>query len=267
MASKQPSALPCASGLVHVNARHDTHYVVTGNHLAQHRELTLQAKGLALYLQSLPAGAPVGIKAIAARHRNSELVVARAMRELEACGYLKRVRERLPDGRFVHRTVSYNRPGAEPKPVRETTPAKPPAASKPPTPRTPPTPPTQPTPPAPPAPPTPPASPTSPPAPAPPTPQHLRHPRRRPHPGAARPEGPAAPPAPLSEQHRAAAELLAGLRVHDPGCCCRSGTCAAWPRRSPPGSTGEATRTPSAAPSARTSRRASPTRPASSRTV
>ncbi|MBB4983724.1 hypothetical protein [Streptomyces nymphaeiformis] len=92
MASQHLSAPPPASGLVHVNVRHDTHYVVAGNHLAQHRKLTLEAKGLALYLQSLPAGASVGIKAIAAAHPNSELLVARALRQLEAFGYLKRVR-------------------------------------------------------------------------------------------------------------------------------------------------------------------------------
>ncbi|MFF5708862.1 helix-turn-helix domain-containing protein [Streptomyces sp. NPDC012756] len=157
MASQHLSAPPPASGLVHVNVRHDTHYVVAGNHLAQHRKLTLEAKGLALYLQSLPTGASVGIKAIAAAHPNSELVVARALRQLEAFGYLKRVRERLPDGRFVHRTISYNRPGAEPKPARTTTPPPPPARKAPPP-----------------------------------------------------------PPLPLAERHRAAAALLAELRVHDP---------------------------------------------------
>ncbi|MEV7275728.1 helix-turn-helix domain-containing protein [Streptomyces sp. NPDC093111] len=120
MDTKKTSARPHASGLVHVNVRHTTRYTVVGNHLAQHRGLSLLAKGLALYLQSLPAGASVGIKAVAALHPESELRVAAAMRELEKHGYLARTRERLPDGRFVPRTVSYNRPGAEPEPVRAT---------------------------------------------------------------------------------------------------------------------------------------------------
>ncbi|WP_308404076.1 helix-turn-helix domain-containing protein [Streptomyces sp. SKN60] len=141
--------------------------MVVGNDLAQHRKLSLQARGLALYLESLPAGASVGIKAIAAECPNSELSIARAMRELEAVGYLKRFRERLPDGRFVHRTVSYNRPGAEPEPVRKT----------------------------------PPRPPSPPPV------------RQKPAPPAPRPAPP--PPIPLAERHRAAAELLAGLRVHN----------------------------------------------------
>ncbi|MFB7863996.1 helix-turn-helix domain-containing protein [Streptomyces sp. NPDC056069] len=109
-----------ASGLVHRNVHHATHYTVVGNHLAQHRELTLVARGLALLLQSLPAGSAVGVKAIAAQVPESELRVARAMRELEAHGYLLRTRERLPDGRIAPRTFSYNRPGADPTPTRAT---------------------------------------------------------------------------------------------------------------------------------------------------
>ncbi|MGW5419239.1 helix-turn-helix domain-containing protein [Streptomyces sp. NPDC003943] len=120
MASTQPSAPSRASGLIHVNVRHTTRYTVVGNHLAQHRELSLLAKGLAVYIQSLPAGASVGIKAIAALHPESELRIAAAMRELEKHGYLKRTRQRQPNGTFTPRTISYNRPGAEPEPVPRT---------------------------------------------------------------------------------------------------------------------------------------------------
>ncbi|MFF2570246.1 helix-turn-helix domain-containing protein [Streptomyces sp. NPDC058084] len=109
-----------STGLVHRNVHHATHYTVVGNHLAQHSELTLVARGLALLLQSLPAGSAVGVKAIAAQVPESELRVARAMRELEAHGYLLRTRERLPDGRIAPRTFSYNRPGADPAPAGAT---------------------------------------------------------------------------------------------------------------------------------------------------
>ncbi|MGW4164314.1 helix-turn-helix domain-containing protein [Streptomyces sp. NPDC004788] len=126
MASTQPSAPSRASGLIHVNVRHTTHYTVVGNHLAQHRELSLLAKGLAVYIQSLPAGASVGIKAIAALHPESELRIAAALRELEKHGYLKRTRQRRPDGTFAQHTISYNRPGAEPEPVPRTPPPPPP---------------------------------------------------------------------------------------------------------------------------------------------
>ncbi|BAU84075.1 hypothetical protein SLA_3161 [Streptomyces laurentii] len=133
MASPHISVPSHAFGLVHVKVRHTSRFTIVGNHLAQHRALSLIAIGLAVYLQSLPEGASVGIKAIASRFPESEMRVARAMRELETYGYLGRTRERLPDGRIVPRTTSYNFPEAEPEAVRETvreavreTPAPPP---------------------------------------------------------------------------------------------------------------------------------------------
>lgn len=133
------SAPPCAQppnprGITHINTRHTERFTVIGNHLAQHRELSLTAIGLAAHIQSLPAGAPVGIKALAARFPEGETRIAAALRELEAHGYLARVRERLPSGRIVTYTVSYNQPVAE-RPV--TCPQTPPAPSKPPAPETP----------------------------------------------------------------------------------------------------------------------------------
>ncbi|WP_235093534.1 helix-turn-helix domain-containing protein [Streptomyces sp. A1-5] len=114
--SRVPAPTP-SSGVIHANSRHTSHFTVVGNHLAQHRGLTLVAIGLALHIQSLPAGARIGIKCLAARFPESEARIASALRELEAAGYLKRTRERLPSGRVVTRTVSYNQPGAAPCPV------------------------------------------------------------------------------------------------------------------------------------------------------
>lgn len=54
-----------AQGVVHVRARHTDRFTVVGNHLAQHRELTLTAIGLAVHIQSLPDGARVDIKTLA----------------------------------------------------------------------------------------------------------------------------------------------------------------------------------------------------------
>ncbi|MFD7864444.1 helix-turn-helix domain-containing protein [Streptomyces sp. NPDC059783] len=106
----QPPHVSPTSGVIHVNARHTTGFTVIGNHLAQHRELSLLAIGLAAHIQSLPAGAQVGIKSLAARFPEGEARIAEALRELEGKGYLHRSRVRLPDGRVVTRTVSYNRP-------------------------------------------------------------------------------------------------------------------------------------------------------------
>ncbi|MFD3760614.1 helix-turn-helix domain-containing protein [Streptomyces sp. NPDC058622] len=97
---------------MHENERHPERYVTIGNHLAQHRELSLTAIGLSAHIQSLPTGANVSIKALAQRFSEGETRIAAALRELEAHGYLSRTRERLPSGQIVTRTVSYNNPPA-----------------------------------------------------------------------------------------------------------------------------------------------------------
>jgi hypothetical protein len=103
-------------GLLHDNTRHTTRFTVIGNHLAQHRQLSLLAIGLAVHLQSLPKGTRVDIKTLAARFPEGATRIAAALRELEAQGYLRRSRERTPDGRIVSRTVSCNQPGATRRP-------------------------------------------------------------------------------------------------------------------------------------------------------
>lgn len=85
---------------------------MVGNHLLQHRDLSATAIGVAAYIQSLPDGAPVGIKALAGRFPEGEVRIASALRELERHGYLERRRERLEGGRVVTRTYSYNKPGS-----------------------------------------------------------------------------------------------------------------------------------------------------------
>lgn len=86
-------------GLPHDNTRHTTRFTVIGNHLAQHSQLSLLAIGLAVHLQSLPKGVRVDIKTLAARFPEGATRIAAALRELEAHGYLRRTRERVPDGR------------------------------------------------------------------------------------------------------------------------------------------------------------------------
>ncbi|MFF3783619.1 helix-turn-helix domain-containing protein [Streptomyces sp. NPDC001933] len=108
------SATP-TSGVMHINTRHTSRFTVIGNHLAQHRELSLLAIGLSTYIQSLPAGARIGIKTLSERFPDSEARIAAALRELEAHGYLSRTRERLPNGRVVTRTCSYNQPNGAPQ--------------------------------------------------------------------------------------------------------------------------------------------------------
>ncbi|MGW0961539.1 helix-turn-helix domain-containing protein [Streptomyces gelaticus] len=195
-----PSRAP-SSGVVHSNTRHTSRFTVVGNHLTQHSELSLTAIGLAAHIQSLPAGAGIGIKFLADRFPESEARIAAALRELEAHGYLKRTRERLPSGRVVTRTVSYNQPAGDARPIAppqtqpQTRPRRRPRpvhlAPKPP-------------------------APTSAPAPEPPAPA----PASRPETGEPAPVPPRPPlPRPQAhdlDRHRAATGLLADLRRHEP---------------------------------------------------
>ncbi|MFD9292865.1 helix-turn-helix domain-containing protein [Streptomyces sp. NPDC060030] len=214
MGIQQVTAPPCAPspesggptpspGVLHVSVRHTTAFTVVGNHLTRHRTLSLLAIGLAVHIQSLPDGARISIKHLAARFPESGARIAVALRELEATGYLRRSRVRLPDGRIVTRTVSYNRPGAEapavtiPRPgtgQRETraAPATPPPMSPPALPG--------------PAPVTHRPVPEQPPAAAPPVPLPAPTARTAPPPPLPRPQD--ADP----ELHRSAAALLADLR-------------------------------------------------------
>ncbi|MGY0017539.1 helix-turn-helix domain-containing protein [Streptomyces sp. YJ-C3] len=116
MDTQHPSAASHApGGIVHDNARHHTRFTVIGNHLAQHRDLSGLAIGLAVHIQSLPAGARADVRTLAARFPEGTTRIAAALRELETHGYLRRERHRTPDGRVRTRTVSCNRPGATPE--------------------------------------------------------------------------------------------------------------------------------------------------------
>ncbi|MEU8705309.1 helix-turn-helix domain-containing protein [Streptomyces sp. NPDC048565] len=205
MGTQQVSAPPCAppgpagvsapisrtSGVIHVNVRHTAGFTVIGNHLSQHRGLSLVAVGLAVHIQSLPAGAKIGIKRLAERFPESETRIAAALRELEAAGYLHRSRVRLTDGRVVTRTVSYNQPGAE-APVTPVPQQRQRTGQQAATPA--------------------PASPPPPPPPSAPLPTHGPVPTARTVPPPPLPRPMEATP----ELHRAAAALLADLRRHAP---------------------------------------------------
>ncbi|MFF2410143.1 helix-turn-helix domain-containing protein [Streptomyces sp. NPDC058092] len=191
--SRAPSPVPGSatpsSGVMHHNSRHTSRFTVVGNHLAQHRELSLLAIGLATHIQSLPTGAKIGIKTLTERFPESEARIAAALRELEAHGYLKRTRERLPNGRVITRTCSYNQPGSAnarpvPAPKRRPKPSHPAPA---------------------------PASP----APAPPPPEQPPH---VPAPTAPKPPPPPLPQPdnPLPQRHHAAIALLTDLHRNTP---------------------------------------------------
>ncbi|MGW0992593.1 hypothetical protein ACWD5V_04680 [Streptomyces sp. NPDC002523] len=112
-ADNHPNRRPhTGGGLIHENTRHTARFTVIGNHLAQHPDLSLLAIGLGCHIQSLPNGARIDIKSLTARFPEGATRIAAGLRELEAHGYLRRERERIPGGRIVTRTVSCNQPGS-----------------------------------------------------------------------------------------------------------------------------------------------------------
>ncbi|MFB9353083.1 helix-turn-helix domain-containing protein, partial [Streptomyces heliomycini] len=169
-------------GVLHDNTRHTTRFVVIGNHLTQHPELSLVAIGLACHIQSLPTGTPVDIKSLAARFKEGTKRIADALRELETHGYLRRERIRTPTGHIITRTTSCNQPHHR----REAAPTDCPT-----------------------------------PPPRPPRPAPERTPQTSPHPRGPRPRK-ALPAVPQPTRAAAAAllpqatDLLTGLRRHDP---------------------------------------------------
>lgn len=98
------------SGVTHVKEFQPDRYTIIGNHLAQHRELSLTAIGLGTHILSLPQGASADIRTLAERFTEGRDRIAFALRELEAHGYVERVRERVDGGRVVTRTYAYNAP-------------------------------------------------------------------------------------------------------------------------------------------------------------
>ncbi|MFF1337877.1 helix-turn-helix domain-containing protein [Streptomyces sp. NPDC058290] len=101
-----------AYGVQHANVRQTRNFTVVSNDLIRHPHLSMNARALASYIQSVPPGTPVGIKALARQLPLGESAIGKALRELEAYGYLSRLQEQRPDGRIVTRTVFYNDPKA-----------------------------------------------------------------------------------------------------------------------------------------------------------
>ncbi|WP_328561787.1 hypothetical protein [Streptomyces coelicoflavus] len=100
------------SGVIHVRTRLTADFTVVSNALAQRRGSAVTV-GVAVYILSLPTGAPVTIAALCAHFSEGEILISRALRELEAAGYLERRRERTPSGQVRTRTYFYDVPGGD----------------------------------------------------------------------------------------------------------------------------------------------------------
>ncbi|MET7901246.1 hypothetical protein ABZS86_07125 [Streptomyces sp. NPDC005355] len=98
------------SGVIHVRTRLTADFTVIANALAQRRGSAVTI-GVAAYILSLPDGAPVSIAALCEHFTEGEILISRALRELESAGYLERRRERGPGGVIRTRTYFYDVPG------------------------------------------------------------------------------------------------------------------------------------------------------------
>lgn len=101
------------SGVIHVRTRLTADFTVISNALAQRRGSAVTV-GVATYISSLPSGTLVSITALCEHFDEGEILISRALRELEAAGYLERRRERTPAGKIRTRTYFYDVPGGDP---------------------------------------------------------------------------------------------------------------------------------------------------------
>lgn len=80
--------------------RHTGFFTKVPNATARDHELSFAARGLLAYLLSLPDGAREDVKTLANKSVEGRGVVARALRELESCGYMIRAKIRDDEGRI-----------------------------------------------------------------------------------------------------------------------------------------------------------------------
>ncbi|MFI6278312.1 hypothetical protein [Streptomyces sp. NPDC050988] len=101
------------SGVIHVRTRLTADFTVISNALAQRRGSAVTV-GVAAYISSLPDRSSVTITALCEHFSEGEILISRALRELEEAGYLERRRERLSTGQIRTRTYFYDVPGGDP---------------------------------------------------------------------------------------------------------------------------------------------------------
>lgn len=111
------------SGVIHVRTRLTADFTVLSNALVQ-RKGSAVTVGVAAYILSQPDGTSVSIASLCAHFTEGEILISRALRELEAAGYPERRRERRPGGAICTRTYAYDVPGGVPVPPLPPRPGK-----------------------------------------------------------------------------------------------------------------------------------------------
>ncbi|WP_413757846.1 hypothetical protein [Streptomyces sp. MMBL 11-3] len=111
------------SGVIHIRTRLTADFTVISNALAQRRGSAVTI-GVATYILSLPDGSPISIAALCEHFEEGEILISRALRELERAGYLERRRERGPGGHIRTRTFFRSVPeGCDARPSKDSEPS------------------------------------------------------------------------------------------------------------------------------------------------
>lgn len=96
--------------LQNIRIRHEREFVTVANAMAQDPRLSLRARGLFLFLYSLPDGWDTSTLAVSRMVPEGRDAVRTAARELEACGYLIRRKLQVERGRWITEWLLGDRP-------------------------------------------------------------------------------------------------------------------------------------------------------------
>ena len=92
------------------SARPHLNYSVVHNELIEDKRISFKARGLLIYLLSKPDHWRSTTAHLASVGPDGIAAVKTGMKELELLGYIKRVRERHPDGRITTHTIVFDQP-------------------------------------------------------------------------------------------------------------------------------------------------------------
>jgi hypothetical protein len=86
----------------------DRNYTVLGNEVIRHAGLSWKARGLLVYLLSMPAGWTTRVEHLVAVGPDGRDAVRSGLAELEEAGFLRRWRTRTDAGRWEWHSVIYD---------------------------------------------------------------------------------------------------------------------------------------------------------------
>jgi len=104
--------------MIRRSPRPDTGFTIMANETIRDATLSYKARGLLLYLLSLPDDWTVSSEHLArVSERDGRDAVRTGLDELEQAGYLKRWRHQDERGRWINESIIYDRPQPVDKPV------------------------------------------------------------------------------------------------------------------------------------------------------